>query len=176
MVPVHYFSFVITNYQWQEPRCGMFCEYTVCQCPPQDTSLEVSLSCSLATSLPRSIHLPLASSLPPSIPRPVPSSLVPFINPPSPTSLRSNPLGHRAPIQLNVGLHRVCVWCWRAVLSRSYCLAPTDVWHWHNGGIHSCRRRSFNDPLLHSAYVRPPQICFLRIVKNPTTETCNKHT
>ena len=123
------------------------------QCPPQDTSLEVSLSGSLATSLPRSIPPPLVSSLPPSIPRPVPSSLVPFINPPSfPPSLHQ-------PI--------VCVWRWRAALSRSYCLAPSDMWHWHNAGIHSCRRRSVNAPLLHSAYVRPPRIRFLRIVKNP---------
>ena len=69
------------------------------------------------------------------------------------------------PIQLNVGLHHVCVWCCRAALGRSYCLAPSDVWHWHNGGIHSCRRRSYNAPLLHSAYVLPRRIRFWRIVK-----------
>ena len=126
-----------------------------------------SLPCSHAPSLPRSIPPPLTSSLP-SFPRAVHASFGPFLArslhqpshltlpsstdapslPPSLPPLPPSALTRSAtapPIQLKVGLHRVCVWCWRAALSRSDCLAPSDVWHWHNGGIHSCRRRSFND-------------------------------
>ena len=181
------FSFVITNYQWQGPRCGMVCEYTVCwpvptsgylpwYCPlllpcylpsslnsssarfippavhtssrpflarslhqpslsflplspslPQDTFLDISLSCSLPSSLnsssarfippavhtssrtflARSLHQP---SLPPFLTPSLPSSLPPF--PPSLPPLPPSALTHSAtapPIQLNVGLHRVCV-------------------------------------------------------------------
>ena len=123
------------------------------------------------------LMLSISPSFPPSLPSSLPPSLPPLLtSPTSPTSLRSNPLGHRAPIQLNVGL---CVWCWRAALGRSYCLAPSDVRLWHNGGIHSCRRRSYNAPLLHSAYVLPPRIRFFtnskKIRDRHVHQTRHKH-
>ena len=163
-------------------------------------SFPPSLAPMLPLFLAQSLHSlpPSPLSLAPSMPRSVLSSLVPFINPPlnppflpwrslppslhpslppSPTSLPPLPPSAlttrppRPPIQLNVGLHRVCVWSWRAALSRSYCLAPSDVWHWHNGDIHTL---SMTRCYLGNA--PPRRIRFWRIVKNPTVETCYKHT
>ena len=114
-----------------------------------------------APSLPPSLH----PSLPPSLPY-LPPSL-----PPLPPSRSNHSATAPPPIQLNVGLHRVCVWSWRAALSRSYCLAPSDMWHWHNGDIHTL---SMTRCYLGNA--PPRRIRFWRIVKNPTVETCYKHT
>ena len=55
-------------------------------------------------------HPTLAASLPPSI---------------LPRSFHAPSRLHTA-VQFNVGLHRACI-CWRAALSRSYCIAPIDA-------------------------------------------------
>ena len=167
--------------------------------PPLIAPLPPSVAPSLLLSLPPS-PLPLAPSMHSS----VHSSLVPFLNPPTlpilplPHSLasllpRSIPLlppsttlpllppSHPPSLvvpsrrtQFNV--HRVCGW--QAVLSRPLLFSAKRCVSLRQWGSHSCRLRSFNDPLLHSAYVLPPRIRFWWIVKikNLTIETCNKHT
>ena len=128
--------------------------------PPSPPPSLTYLHHSLPSPPSPSSHPPLAYSFPPSI---LPRS---YHAPPCLTV-------YRRPIQHSPS---PCV-CWRAAMIRSYCLAPRCyVWHWHNLVIHSCRRCSFNDPLLHSAYVLPPRIRFWRIAKKPTVETCYKHT
>ena len=114
---------------------------------------------SLASLRPRSIPL-----LPPSTTLPLfpPSHLPSFVGPSLP------------PRRTQFNVHRVCGW--QALLSRPLLFSAKRRVALGQWGIHSCRRRSFNDPLLHSAYVLPPRFRFLRIVKNPTIETCNKHT
>ena len=102
------------------PRCGMICDilYTG-QCPPQDTSLEVSLPCSLNPSsarfLARSLHQPslpqpflpplalsacLASSLPlPPLALSLPPSLPsPCYLPPPPSPCTLPPSSIRPPV------------------------------------------------------------------------------
>ena len=92
----------------------------------------------------------LASLLPRSIPLLPPSTTLPFLPPSHPLSFVAPSVPPRR-TQFNV--HRVCGW--QAVLSRPLLFVALRQW-----GIHSCRWRSFNDPLLHSAYVLPPRIRF----------------
>ena len=110
----------------------------------------------------------LASLLPRSIPLLPPSTTLPLFPPSHPRSFVAPSVPARG-IQFNVH----CVCGWQAVLSRPLLFSAKRHVALRQWGSHSCRRRSFNDPLFHSAYVLPPRIRFRRMVKNPTIETCN---
>ena len=156
-----------------------------CDGPPLIAPLPLSVAPSFLRSLPPS-PLPLAPYMHSS----VPSSLVPFLNPPSlpilplpppshhcfltpspcslppSTTLPLFPPSHPPPFvapslplcrtQFNV--HGVCGW--QAVLSRPLLFSAKWRVARRQWGIHSCRRRSFNDKLVHSAYVLPRRIRF----------------
>ena len=80
--PVHYFSFVIPNYQGQGqgPRCGMVCEYTVYWSVPSSGYLPWSFPPSLAPLLPIFLAQSfIRSLLPPSFPRAVHAWFRPFL-------------------------------------------------------------------------------------------------
>ena len=124
----------------------------------------------LVPSLPRSFP---SSTLPPSLPPALPPSL-----PPSPTSLRSNPLGSRAPHPTQCRpTSCVCV-AWRAALCRFYWLAPSDVWHWHNGGgvfISADCVLSMTRCYIQRTYVHHESVFFTNSKKSEI-EKCYKHT
>ena len=106
---------------------------------------------------------PSPCSLPPTLPFFPPSHPPSFVAP-------SLPL-YRT--QFNV--HSVCGW--QAVLSRPLLFSAMRRVALRQWDIHSCRRRSVNDPLVHSTYVLPRRIRFFTNSKtNPTIETCYKHT
>ena len=144
--------------------------------------LPLSVAPSLLRSLPPS-PLPLAPSMHSS----VSSSLVPFLNPPSlpilpispylasllPHSISLLPPSPPSPCSLTTirrpssllpprrtqcNVHRVCGW--QVVLSRPPLFSAKRRVSLRQWGIHSCRRRSCNDPLLHSACVLPTRIRF----------------
>ena len=104
-IPVHnFFLFLIPKCQGQEPRCWLFCAlYTVHtgQCPPQGTSLEVSLPPLLPPFLVPYLHArfltplspsrpPLSPCLVPSFPRSFPPSTLPLYPIPLPRIIDSS--------------------------------------------------------------------------------------
>ena len=65
VIPVHYFSFVITKYKWQGPRCGMVCEYILASALLRIPPLKFPTL--LPCSLPSSLNPPSARFLPPAV-------------------------------------------------------------------------------------------------------------
>ena len=125
--------------------------------PPVHSSVHVSLVPFLNPPTLPVIPLPpsLASLLPRSIPLLQPSTTLPLLPPSHPPSFVAPSVPPRR-TQFNV--HRVCGW--QAVLSRPLLFSAKRRVALRPWGIHSCRRCSFDDPLLHSAYVIPPRIRF----------------
>ena len=79
---------------------------------------------------------------------------------PSPCSLTPilRPSSLLPPCRTQFNVHCVCGW--QVVLSMPLLFSAKRHVALRQWGVHSRRRRSFNDPLLHSAYVLPPRIRF----------------
>ena len=89
------------------------------------------------------------------IPLHPPSQTLPLLPPSHPPSFVASSL---TPCRTQFNVNRVCGW--QAVLSRPLLFSAKRRVALRQWGIHSCRQRSFNGPLLHSAYVLPPRIRF----------------